>query len=410
MFITNTEPSQKATSGMPDLSLRYLRPQLLADLPQKMVLLGGPRQVGKTSLARSLLSHPSCEMNYDVPAQRQRILQRELPDTPIWFFDEIHKYRGWRNYLKGIVDEMKQPDVQQRQVLVTGSARLDLYRFGGDSLQGRYLYMRLHPLSVAELCSMQGRSESDEVNSKASQEALNQLMVLGGFPEPFFKANESFARRWRLAYRERLIREEVTALEQVSDLAKLELLALTLPERVGSPLSLNSLREDLQVQHATVARWTDVLERLYAIFRVAPFTGSARQASKLRAVKKEQKHFQCDWSLVINPGARFENLVACHLLKWVEFQVDTQGHDVQLRYFRDIDGREVDFVILHNQEPVAFIECKLSDSDISGGLNYLHQRFPEAVCWQISANGVKDYISASGIRVAPAARLLKQLV
>ncbi len=409
MFIvslpSSPSPLSAAQQAIPDLSLRYLRPQLLADLPQKMVLLGGPRQVGKTSLARSLLSHPSCEMNYDVPAQRQRILQRELPDTPIWFFDEIHKYRGWRNYLKGIVDEMKQPGVQQRQVLVTGSARLDLYRFGGDSLQGRYLYMRLHPLSVAELCGMRSNTGAAQAD-----EALAQLMTLGGFPEPFFNGSEAFARRWRLSYRERLIREEVTALEQVSDLAKLELLALTLPERVGSPLSLNSLREDLQVQHATVARWTDVLERLYSIFRVAPFTGSARGISKLRAVKKEQKHFQCDWGLVTNPGARFENLVACHLLKWVEFQVDTEGHDVQLRYFRDIDGREVDFVILHNQEPVAFIECKLSDADISGGLNYLHQRFPEATCWQISATGVKDYVSATGIRVAPAARLLSQLV
>jgi uncharacterized protein len=153
-----------------------------------------------------------------------------------------------------------------------------------------------------------------------------------------------------------------------------------------------------------------VLERLYAIFRIAPFTGSARQISKLRAVKKEQKHFHYDWGLVTNPGARFENLVACHLLKWVEFQVDTQGHDVQLRYFRDIDGREVDFVILHDQEPIAFIECKLFDSDISGGLNYLHQRFPQATCWQISATGTKDYINPAGIRVAPAARMLEQLV
>jgi uncharacterized protein len=399
VFISSSIPQP-----LPDLSQRYLRSNLAADLQQKMVLLGGPRQVGKTSLARSLLSSPGCEMNYDIPAQRQRILQRELPDTPIWFFDEIHKYRGWRNYLKGIVDEMKQPGVRQRQVLVTGSARLDLYRYGGDSLQGRYLYMRLHPLSVAELCGMRGQGGTE------ANEALAQLMALGGFPEPFFNGQESFARRWRLSYRERLIREEVTALEQISDLGKLELLALALPERVGSPLSLNNLREDLQVQHATVARWVEVLERLYAIFRLAPFTGSARQMSKLRAVKKEQKHFHYDWGLVTNPGARFENLVACHLLKWVEFQVDTQGHDVQLRYFRDIDGREVDFVILHDQEPVAFIECKLSDSDISGGLNYLHQRFPQATCWQISATGTKDYINPVGIRVAPAARLLEQLV
>ncbi len=369
------------------LSERYLRSAVAQDLQLKMVFLGGPRQVGKTSLARSLLPAPASELNYDIPAHRQAILRRELPPGNFWFFDEIHKFRGWRNYLKGLVDEHG----RQRRILVTGSARLDLYRFGGDSLQGRYFYLRLHPFSVAEL--------------GGHADAVPALMALGGFPEPFVSGSERFARRWALAYRERLIREEISSLETVSDLGRLELLASALPERVGSPLSLNSLREDLQVSHQTITRWTDMLERVYGIFRLAPFG-----APMLRAVKKERKHYHYDWSVVASEGARFENLVASHLLKWVEFQIDTEGRPLELRYFRDIDGREVDFVVVERNAPIALVECKLGDDAVSPGLHYLKARFPGVTAWQVSARGVRDYQSAEGVRVAPVVRLLRELV
>ena len=382
---------------------RYLQAQVLADLERKMVFIGGPRQVGKTSVARRLLSHDGGELNYDVAPHREAILKRQLPAGDLWFFDGIDKYRGWRNYLKGLYDQHgsargagarasaagKGP---RQRILVTGSARLDLYRFGGDSLQGRYFYLRLHPFSVAEL--------------GGHKDALPALLALGGFPEPFTNGSQSFARRWALSYRERLIREEVTSLENVSDLGKLELLALTLPSRVGSPLSLNSLREDLQASQPTVARRCDVLERVYGIFRVPPFG-----APRLRAVKKERKHYHCDWSVVAEPGPRFENLIASHLLKWVEYQADTQGRALELRYFRDIDGRECDFVIVENMlAPIAFVECKLADDAPGKGLKYLKARFPDVPAWQVSAHGSRDYKSAEGIRVAPAAKLLRDLI
>lgn len=370
---------------------RYLRAQVEEDLRSKMVFIGGPRQVGKTSLARSLLPDPACELNYDVTAQRSAILRQELPPGDLWFFDEIHKHRAWRNYLKGLYDSRARPGARRQRILVTGSARLDDYRFGGDSLQGRYFYLRLHPFSVAEL--------------GGHADAVPALLALGGFPEPFLSGSERFARRWSLGYRERLVREELASLEQVSDIGRVELLAGALPERVGSPLSLNALREDLQVSHQTVARWTDMLERVYGIFRIAPFG-----APKLRAVKKERKHYHYDWSVVTNPGARFENMVAAHLLKWAEYQVDTQGREVELRYFRDIDRREVDFVLTERGTPIAFVECKLGDEPVSAGLRYLKARFASVTAWQVSAHGTRDYISADGVRVAPAARLLRELI
>lgn len=367
---------------------RYLLPQVRRDLERKMVFVAGPRQVGKTTLALSIPRARRAYLNWDVAEHRERILRREMPPTKLWIFDEVHKYRRWRNYLKGLWDGRR----PGQRILVTGSGRLDLYRFGGDSLQGRYHLLRLHPFSVAELGI---RTASD----------LSQLLRLGGFPEPFLSGNEDEARRWSRQHRNLLVREDVVSLEQVRDLGQFELLMLRLPELVGSPLSINAIREDLQVSHKTVSSWIAALERLYAVFRVPPVG-----APRLRAVKKEQKHYHFDWSVVPADGPRFENLVACHLLKWVHFEQDVRGRDLELRYFRDVNGREVDFVVTEGRKPMLLVECKWGDAGIDGSLRYLKARFPEADAWQISAAGVKDYLGPDGIRVSPAQAFLRGLV
>ena len=370
------------------LEPRYLLPQLRQDLDRKMVLVAGPRQVGKTTLALSLPGARAGYLSWDVPSDRERILRRQLPPSRIWIFDEIHKYRSWRNWLKGLYDGRR----SGQQILVTGSARLDYYRFGGDSLQGRYHLLRLHPFSAKEL-------------ALRTPAGLRDLLKLGGFPEPFLSGSEVEARRWSREYRNRLVREDVAGLERVQDLGNLELLALRLPELVGSPLSVNALREDLQLSHKTVENWLRVLERLYAIFRLSPFG-----APRIRAVKKVQKHYQLDWSLVPSQPARFENLIASHLLKWVHFEQDAHGRDLELRYFRDSDGREVDFVVVDRREPILFVECKWAEGDVDKSLRYLKARFPKAQAWQLSATGKKDYVNHEGIRVSPALSLLNDLV
>jgi predicted AAA+ superfamily ATPase len=367
---------------------RYLAAQVRRDLARKMVFVAGPRQVGKTTLARSLPGAAAGYLSWDVAEHRDRILRRELPAGRFWIFDEIHKYRSWRGYLKGLFDSRR----PGQRILVTGSARLDFYRFGGDSLQGRYHLLRLHPFTAAEL-------------GLRSAAELRHLMRLGGFPEPYLGGSEAEARRWSREYRTRLVREDVTSLERVQDLGRLELLALRLPELVGSPLSINALREDLQVSHKTVAGWLAVLERLYAVFRLPPFG-----APRLRAVKKEQKHYHLDWSLVPSELARFENLVAAHLLKWVHLEQDARGREVELRYFRDSDGREVDFVVVEGRRPLLLVECKWADAEPDRSLRYLKARFPGAAAWQLSATGSKDYVTPQGIRVAPALTLLETLV
>ncbi|MBI5186164.1 MAG: ATP-binding protein [Nitrospinae bacterium] len=372
-----------------ETATRYLAAQTKEDLKKKMVFLCGPRQVGKTTMAKSLLSRQSKGyLNWDIPHDREKILKRELPAVDFWVFDEIHKYKGWRNYLKGIYDQFE----RKKKILVTGSAQLDYYRRGGDSLQGRYHFLRLHPLSVAEL-------------GIASQKDFMELLTLGGFPEPFFSSSAVESKRWSMEYRSRLIAEDIVSLENISDLGNLELLLINLPRYVSSPLSLNSLREDLQVAHKTVSKWLQIFERLYAIFRLSPFG-----AKGLRAIKKGQKHYHFDWTLVKDDGPRFENMVALHLLKWAHYMQDTRGREVEVKYFRDIDGREVDFVVEEEGRPATFIECKWSDAEISNGLRYMKNKFPDADFYQISAAGQKDYLSAENIRVCPAVLYLKGLV
>lgn len=364
---------------------RYLSEQILKDLGNKMVFLGGPRQVGKTTLSLNLFSKKSY-LNWDSFEDREKILNFELPNSKTWIFDEIHKYKKWRNYLKGLYDKN-----EDQQILVTGSARLDFYRYSGDSLQGRYHYLRLHPLSL------------DELNSYQFSD-FESLFELGGFPEPFFKGNKIEAQRWSKEYRSRILKDDISSIETIKDLGSAELLLMRLPQLVGSPLSINNLSEDVQISFKTIKRWLDIYERFYAIYRLSPF-GS----SKIKAVKKEQKHYHYDWTLIKDKGLRFENIIANHLLKRIHFTEDTQGREIELRYFKDNEQREVDFVITEDNLPILFIETKFADTTISPHLKFLKKKFPEVKSYQLTYNSKKDFISQDGIRVVDAYKGLKEI-
>lgn len=373
---------------------RYIQSRVKEDLAKKMVFIGGSRQAGKTTLAKHLCQDAGYDireryLNWDTVKDRENIIKERFPATPgILILDEVHKYSRWRQVVKGLYD--KRGD--DLQILVTGSARLDHYRRGGDSLQGRYHFYRLFPLTFAELGS-------------SSASTVKDLLSYSGFPEPFFLQSETKTRRWSREYRTRIIRGDLSDLENIQDLALIENMAMRLPDLVGSPLSINALREDLQVSHQSVSRWIGMLENLYMIFRIYPFG-----APKIRAVKKEAKHYHLDWTVIEDPGARFENLVACHLLKWCFFLQDTEGRDIEIRYFRDIDKREVDFVVTENSKPIHFIECKIRDKDPALPLKYLKNKFPSVQATQIILNGDMDLMSKEGIRICSAHRFLGSLV
>lgn len=364
------------------LKNRYLKDTVSEFLEKKMVFIGGPRQVGKTTLCLRFLDPPKVinpnYLNWDDLADRKNLRGGLLPTGPLVVLDEIHKFKDWRSLVKGFYDKKK--DVQK--FLVTGSARLDYYRRGGDSLLGRYRYLRLHPLSVSEL----GATSKDD---------LATLIRFGGFPEPFFAASE---REWRLWARERLyriIRDDVRDLELVRDISGIEMLAESLSDRIGSPLSVNNLAQDLQVNFRTAESWVSILERIYFCFRIAPYG-----APKIKAVKKEQKLYLWDWSTVTSDGARFENLVASHLLKYCHFREDAFGEKMELRFLRDFDKREIDFVVLRDKKPIFAVECKTGEKQVSPAIRYFKARTNIPLFYQVHL-GEKSSEPEAGIRILP---------
>jgi len=372
---------------------RYLRKPVESDLKEKMVFVGGPRQVGKTTFAlgflgRSAEAHPAY-LNWDNPAQRSEIMKGKIPPGESFvIFDEIHKFTRWRNLVKGLYDTHK----AKVSFLVTGSARLDYYRKGGDSLQGRYHLYRLHPFSLRE---MSPNPDPDD---------LSALLRFGGFPEPLFKGEETFRRRWQRERLQRVIYEDIRDLEHVKEISLIELLVEELPHRVGSPLSVKALSEDLQVAHETVERWLGILERMYVCFRISPY-GHRR----IRAVKKEQKLYFWDWSQCPEEGARFENLVACQLLKYCHLVEDTEGYKMELRFLRDTDKREVDFVVLKDTRPLFAVECKTGEKSVSPAARYFRARAPLENFFQAHL-GKQDYGNEkTDVRVLPFIRFCEIL-
>jgi predicted AAA+ superfamily ATPase len=387
---------------------RYLAPAVDEDLTEKMVFIGGPRQVGKTTFAKRLGMRcgSSHYINWDVAGDRKAFRQQTWPgDTDLLILDEIHKLRTWKRVVKGIYDH----HAPALKILVTGSARLDIFRRGGDSLQGRYHYFRMHPFSLAETL-LRASAMPDVLaplefpRHAGSRDGFASLLRFGGFPEPFTRQSARTHRRWQLERCERLVREDIRETENIRDLALLENMAAMLPERVGSLLSLNALREELEVAHRTIAQWTEILERFYFHFRVYPF-----QARTFRALKKEPKLYMWDWSLVNNPAARLENVVASHLLKFTHWLTDREGYRAELWFLRDRDQREVDFLVTVDKKPWFAVEVKSDDVQPAKALFYFGERIRIPHLYQVTTRPDVDEMR-NGVRVMSVERFLLALV
>lgn len=371
---------------------RYITASVRSDLREKMVFVSGPRQVGKTTMALQILGRgeeDAAYFDWDDAGDQVRIIKQEFPaGRKLLVFDEIHKYRRWRNWLKGLYDKTR----SKRRYLVTGSARLDLYRRGGDALTGRYHSYRLHPFSLREM------------DRGGGSQVTETLMRFGGFPEPLFAQSERRWRRWQVERARQVLRDDLRDLERVEEVVLVTRLAERIPDLIGSPLSVNALREDLQVAHQTVQNWLNILERLFVLFRIAPFGGP-----RIRAVKKEMKAYLWDWSAVPDTGNRFENLVACQLLKYCHFLEDVEGYPMELRYIRDTDRREVDFVVIKEGRPLFAVECKLSDAVVPSAIPYFAERLRIPQYYLVHM-GTKDYEHATApIRVLPFTRFVEEL-
>jgi len=361
-----------------------------------MAFLTGPRQVGKTTLADLLARNFDDHKYYNWDSglfkktwvkDPQALIPKEVGKHPLIIFDELHKAPRWKNTLKGIYD-LNKDDVS---IIVTGSARLDVFRKGGDSLLGRYFLFRLHPFSVGELSSEEG-VHPDKISSCLSKKIKNQtkiftkLIKYGGFPDPYLRGDDEYYNIWQTNKNERFVREDIVDFTKTREIGLIEVLMSLIPERVGSPLSIQSLAEDLDINHPTTKRWIEWLSQLFYLYTVTPYSKNVA-----RAIKKQPKVYLWDWSIVDDKGARFENLVASHLLKACHFWVDTGKGAYQLNYVRDKEKREVDFIITKKKKCWMLVECKHGVSGPSDHLLHYANKFtPEMTIQIVAEPGVHE--------------------
>lgn len=327
---------------------RYLNTALSEELGNKILLLTGPRQCGKTTLSKML--HADYQyINYDL-AEHRLLLREKSWDRQrsVIIFDELHKMTGWKAWLKGIYDVEGLPPA----LLVTGSARLAAFRKTGDSLAGRHFQFRLHPLDLKEALAF---------TDLGRDEIFHRLMTVGGFPEPFLNGAQRYYNRWKRSHVDLILKEELLTLSAVRDIQSIETLIELLRSRVGSPVSANSLARDLQKSPNTIQHWLKLLEDLYVIFKVAPY-----HKNIARALLKEPKYYFYDNGMVQgDEGTRLENLVACALFKEIHRAQDVDGENVDLYFIKNKDGQEIDFLVTREKQPYQLVEVKWKDASLS---------------------------------------------
>ncbi len=369
---------------------RFQTNRILQDLNNnKIVFIVGPRQVGKTWLSKEIshfFSKP-IYLNYDNLTDRKIIVEQAwLFDTDLIILDELHKMPNWKNFLKGLYDT--KPD--QLKIIVTGSARLDTFRKSGDSLAGRFFTHHLLPFSIAELKNTTYAND------------LERFLERSGFPEPFLADDLNFADRWRAQYVNGLIRTDILDFEKIHDLKSLELILELLKERVGSPISYASIARDLNIAPNTVKKYLQILEALYIVFFVTPYSKNIA-----RSIIKEPKAYFFDTGLVKNLGSQFENFVGLSLYKLMYANYDYYGKNYKLQYLKTKEGKEIDFCIVKDNQLDSIIEVKLSDSNLSKELLFFSDKY-QIKGFQIVKNLINER-KEKNIEIRRAVNYLKEL-
>jgi len=376
----------------------------LALTRNKMAFISGPRQVGKTTLGKQLIGQSDRGQYWNWDELEFRKLWVKSPSKSLFHsktqslahlvvYDEIHKAKNWKRTLKGIFDTLETP----MQIVVTGSARLNVYKKGGDSLMGRYLHFRLHPFSLGELTGhfatdpaqaiyeifddQNSLLENKNLSDATCESNFHRLLQFGGFPEPFFEADEEISRIWQRGRIEKIVREDLRDLSRLPELSQIEMLIALLEEKVGGLFTLASLREDLEVAHTTVQRWLNYLNQLYYCYEIKPYSKFL-----VRSLKKEGKLFLWNWVEVHNASNRFENLIAGHLLKACHFWTDIGKGNFSLQFLRDKEKNEIDFLITLDKKPWLAVEAKLADTNWSPAFLAFRKRIQIPFSVQVTKN------------------------
>ena len=337
---------------------RLITEYVQKDLKKKIVFITGPRQTGKTTLAKSF------DLNYDY-FNYDRAEDRVALKSASWdrnknliIFDELHKMPQWKRWLKGIYDT----EGVEPHILVTGSAKLNTYKKVGDSLAGRYFQYNLHPLDLKEVRDYYSK-----------EEAFRRLWDCGGFPEPFIEGSQIFYNRWKKSHLDIILRQDLIDLNTIRDIQAIETLIELLKQNVGSTVSYANLAKTLEKDAKTVKRWLQLLENLYVIFKVTPY--SKKIARSL--LKAPKYYFYDSGQINKDKGAKLENIVANALLKELHFLEDILGATTNLHFVRTKDGREIDFLVVINDKPSHLIEVKWSDNTPSKHFSYFESYFPK---------------------------------
>ena len=370
---------------------RYLSSHLLEDLKSKILLITGPRQCGKTTLSKNLgLSFDY--LNYDEREHHKTLLEKTWDRTKQYIiFDELHKKKHWKLWLKGIYDTEGIPP----GLVVTGSARLDTYKKMGDSLAGRFFHFRLHPFDIKEITKLKICS---------AETALKRIFEFGSFPEPFLKSKKSFYGKWKKSQLDIILKQDLINIENLRYISSIETLVQLLRERVGSPVSYVSLAEDLNCSPKTVKNWLQVLENLYIVFKVLPW-----HKNIARSLVKAPKYYFYDTAYLRAESLKLENLTACALLKEIHFRIDALGEDYQLFYLRDKNKREVDFLITAENEPLLMLEVKKSQDNLSAGLKHFSKYLKNIKTIQLVQNLKREKTFPNGMEVRKASSWLSQM-
>jgi predicted AAA+ superfamily ATPase len=370
---------------------RYLKDPLAEEIDKKILLLTGPRQCGKTTLSK-MLTTDFQYINHDLAEHRLLLSEKSWDrDKTLIIFDELHKMHEWKSWLKGIYDVEGIPP----GLMVTGSARLDAFRKVGDSLAGRHFQFRLHPIDLKEALAYSDLEAPD---------IFTRLMAVGGFPEPFLNGTTRYYNRWKRSHIDLILKEDLLILSAVRDIQSIETLIELLRSRVGSPVSSNSLAQDLRKSPNTIQSWLKLLEDLYVIFRVTPY-----HKNIARSILKEPKFYFYDNGMVMgDDGIKLENLVACALLKEIHRCQDVEGENCRLHYVRNKDGQEIDFLVTRANKPERLIEVKWADNYLSP---HFKKFFPRVQLKRVQVVGElkqsKSYPSAE--RIEPAIKFLSEL-